>query len=83
MIYSATVVSDEASAIGQRISDLRRERGWSREKLAAEANVSLPTVRRVECGRYPRVDHLIALADCLRVTLDYLVGRDTRPGGLG
>jgi transcriptional regulator with XRE-family HTH domain len=63
---------------GERILALRRERGWSPEKLAAEANVSLPTVRRVERGLYPRVEHLIALADSLDVTLDYLVGRGLR-----
>ena len=53
----------------------RRVRGWSRERLAAEAGVSLATVTRLENGRYPRVEHLIALADVLDVSIDQLVGR--------
>lgn len=65
----------EGVGIGPRILGLRRQRGWSAEKLAAEADVSLPTIRRVERGLYPRVEHLIALADCLGVTVDYLLGR--------
>jgi transcriptional regulator with XRE-family HTH domain len=65
----------DGAGIGPRVLGLRRQRGWSAEKLAAEADVSLPTIRRVEQGHYPRVEHLIALADCLGVTVDYLVGR--------
>lgn len=63
------------AGIGPKVLGLRRQRGWSAEKLAAEADVSLPTIRRVERGHFPRVEHLIALADCLGVTTDYLVGR--------
>ena len=63
------------SAIGTRALGLRQKRGWSREKLAAEAGVSLATVRRLERGNYPQVEHLIAIADCLDVSLDDLIGR--------
>jgi len=46
--------------------------------VASAANVSMMTVVRMEQGRYPRVENLIAIADCLGVTLDDLVGRPAR-----
>lgn len=59
---------------------LRRIRGWSRERLAAEAGVSLATVWRLENGRYPRVEHLVAVADALEVSVDQLLGRSFSGG---
>lgn len=59
---------------------LRHARRWSRERLAAEAGVSLATVWRVENGHYPRVEHLIALADALGVSVDQLLGRAAAVG---
>jgi transcriptional regulator with XRE-family HTH domain len=63
-------MADESEALR-----IRQRRGWSRERLAAEANVSLSTVWRLEHGRYPRVEHLVALADALDVSVDQLLGR--------
>ena len=54
---------------------LRQRRGWSRERLAAEASVSLSTIWRAEHGQYPRVEHLIALAEALGVSTDEVLGR--------
>jgi transcriptional regulator with XRE-family HTH domain len=53
----------------------REKRGWSREKLAAEAGISFQTVYRLEHGRLPRVEHLVRIADALAVSLDELIGR--------
>ena len=53
-------------------------RGPSREELAAAASVSLSTVWRFESGAYPRVEHLIALADALEVDLDTFVDHPVR-----
>jgi transcriptional regulator with XRE-family HTH domain len=61
---------------------LREQRGWSRERLAAEAELSLATIQRLEAGHYPRVEHLVRVADALKVGVDQLLGRDgpTRAG---
>ncbi|TWS22764.1 helix-turn-helix transcriptional regulator, partial [Tsukamurella conjunctivitidis] len=39
-----------AQGIGKDIRDARNELGWSQNKLAAEAEVSRPTIARVETG---------------------------------
>jgi transcriptional regulator with XRE-family HTH domain len=58
---------------------LREQRGWSRERLAAEADLSLATIQRLEAGRYPRVEHLLRVADALGVGVDQLLGRSGPP----
>ena len=35
---------------GEKIGELRQERGFSRQELAEEAGVSVSTLRRVEAG---------------------------------
>jgi len=62
----------------QALRSLRLARGWTRERLAAEAGVSLATIWRMEHGQFPRVQHLVAVADALGVSTDALLGR---PGG--
>ncbi len=62
--------------------ELREARGWSREKLAGEARVSLSTVVRVENEDHvPQGRKLVAIADALEVSLDDLFGRSDRMGG--
>lgn len=58
---------------------LRELRGWSREKLAAEAELSLATIQRLEAGHFPRVEHLLRVADALGVSVDELLGRAGSP----
>lgn len=60
---------------GPALGALRAARGWTRERVAAEAGVSLATIWRMEHGHYPRVQHLIAIADALGVSTDALLGR--------
>lgn len=64
-----------AEPAGSPVGVLRALRGWSRERLAAEAGVSLSTVWRTERGQYPRVEHLIAIAEALGVSTDAVLGR--------
>jgi len=55
------------------ISRTRRARGWSREKVAAEAGVALNTIRNIELGPHmPTVEHLRAVATVLDLSLDEL-----------
>lgn len=52
-----------------RIKSLRKDRGWTPEKLAEEAGVSVRTVRDIEAGRVdlPRVGTLFSIAEVLDV----------------
>ena len=52
----------------ERIKELRVQRGFSRERLAADLDMSYLTVQRFEQGlSYPRVNTLIEIAHCLKV----------------
>ena len=41
----------ESSGLGEKIKELRRDKGWTQEKLACNLGVSLSTVQRWEEGR--------------------------------
>jgi transcriptional regulator with XRE-family HTH domain len=66
--------------IADRISRLRRSRGWKQKELAAKIGSSLFQVSKMERGRYvPRASTLVRLADALEVTVDFLLtGRRPR-----
>lgn len=49
---------------------LRRAKGWSRERLAGEAGLSLNTIERIERqGRTPQVTTAVKIARALGVTI--------------
>lgn len=70
--------------LGQRIALLRRQAGMSQAELAARMGVSASAVGMYEQGRRePSVEGLVALADILQVSTDYLLtGKITDPGQL-
>lgn len=60
--------------IGDRIRELRTERGLSQERLAEAATVSRYSVYRAENATHATsIDHLIQIADALGVDLAALV----------
>ena len=60
-----------------RISVLRKQRGWHRTVIAAEFNIGERTVQRWEAGETPVPSTVIpALAALLDVTPEYLMGWD-------
>lgn len=60
--------------IAQRLADMRREKGYSQEVLAAKLGLSRQAVSKWERGEsQPDTSNLIALADLYGVTLDELV----------
>ena len=68
-----------AMALGERIREVRKERGWSQADLGKRIGTDSQYVSRYETGRItPSVDALIRLADVLEVSTDYLV-RDGAP----
>jgi len=61
----------------KNLKKLRKEKGWSQERLAREANISYHTLIKLEQGniKNPKIETVIKLADALGVSLDELVGR--------
>jgi transcriptional regulator with XRE-family HTH domain len=59
---------------GQRIKALREQKGWSRRRLAREANLSPTSISLYERGlQTPRVSTLKSIADALGVPIHALV----------
>lgn len=61
----------------KNLAKLRREKGWSQEKLAQEAGVSYNTLIKIERNgiENPKIETVIKLADALKISIDQLVGR--------
>jgi transcriptional regulator with XRE-family HTH domain len=61
-------------AFGTHLRELRKQRGLSQQALADEADISWPTVQRVEAGtQSPTLDVLGALARALQLPLALLM----------
>lgn len=62
---------------GDRLLELRQEKGVGQAELARQIDVSNGTISLWENKlREPTLSNLLALADFFEVTLDYLVGRE-------
>jgi len=59
----------------KNLAKLRKQKGWSQEKLAVESGVSYNTIIKLERGRIrnPKIETVIKLAKALRVSIDKLV----------
>ncbi|MGE5483047.1 MAG: helix-turn-helix transcriptional regulator [Bacteroidota bacterium] len=67
-------------ALGQRVRDLRKERGWSQEELAQKVGLTRQQVYRIESGETgTRFGTLERLAAVLGVPLSTLVSEDGVP----
>jgi transcriptional regulator with XRE-family HTH domain len=56
---------------------LRKQKGWSQEKLAVESGISYNTIIKIERDRIknPKIETVIKLADALGISIDGLLGR--------
>ena len=64
------------SKLGERLKELREEKGLLGKDLAKAFNVESATITNWEKGnRCPKDDTLIKLADFFDCSLDYLLGR--------
>lgn len=56
---------------------LRKQKGWTQEKLAVESGISYNTIIKIERGgiENPKIETVIKLADALGISIDKLVGR--------
>lgn len=67
-------------SLGDRISRLRRERGWSQEELAQQLGVSRQSVSKWESGQsVPDLDKILTLSDIFGVSTDYLLKNEATP----
>lgn len=59
---------------GKRIRGLREAKGYTQEKLAEEIGMSQKTITAIEKGKKgTTIDTLVAIADVLEGSLDYIV----------
>jgi len=64
----------ENKRLGQRVKELRLQRGFSQELLSEKTNLNLRTVQRIESGTtIPRGDTLTRLSEALQVSPDELI----------
>lgn len=62
------------------LKELRQERGWSREKVAAAVDVSLTTIANLETGKHePRMGLARDLARLFGVGLDDIAWPESGP----
>ena len=54
--------------MGQRLTQIRKQQGFSQEALAAAAGIGVATVRRIEDGRDGQLGSWIKLLKALRMT---------------
>ncbi len=63
--------------LGKNIYALRKEKGFSQEKLAEKVNVTRQTISNWESGETsPNPEQLILLSGALNKSIDELVGND-------
>ena len=62
----------------KNLSKIRKQKGWSQEKLAVEANISYNTIIKIERGgiKNPKIDTVMKLAGALQIPIDKLVGKN-------
>lgn len=66
--------------MGRRIHELRRQRGWTLQDLARQANLSLSFMGHIERGtRKPSLETIVRLAQIFGVSIDSLLLPDRIP----
>jgi transcriptional regulator with XRE-family HTH domain len=59
----------------EKLTKIRKQKGWSQEKLAQEAGISYNTLIKIERKgiKNPKIETVMKLAKALKVTIDELV----------
>lgn len=61
------------SALGDRVRQLRKERGWTQTQLAKRAKVPQSSVSTMETGNQKGSPHIVQIAIALEVSVYWLV----------
>lgn len=65
---------------GNRIAELREQKGWTQEQLATYIGITRAALSHYEKNRRePDYETLTQLANLFQVSVDYLIGRTDRP----
>jgi len=68
-------------SLGNNIKKARERAGFTQDQLAEQIGVSRTAIARYEAGEIePRLKNLIAIAECLNVSTDHLLGIETDEG---
>jgi transcriptional regulator with XRE-family HTH domain len=64
--------------LAKRVKELRKQRGWTQQKLAEKAGLAFNTITKIEqsLAEHPNLKTLLKLADAFGISLDELVGRN-------
>ena len=63
--------------LADKLFELRKEKGWSQEKLAEQINVSRQSISKWESGQaLPELEKIVELSKIFQVTTDYLLLED-------
>lgn len=75
-----TVDTDEIKkALGRRVKDLRKLRGWTQKDLAGRLDVRFSLLNKYESGIHvPPVAKLVELAEIFDTSVDYLLTGDEK-----
>ena len=63
--------------LGQRVKELRLERGWTQQELADKLETSNMNIANIESGRVKNPRNLSELAEILKSTPNYLLGGES------
>ena len=62
-------------ALGQRVKQLRKDKGWTQKELANKIETSYAQLNKYENGlNRPPLNRLILLAEVLNTSINYLIG---------
>ena len=63
--------------LSKQLKELRKNKGWSQQKLAEKTGLSFNAITKIEQGlaKHPTLKTLLKLSDAFGVSLDELVGR--------
>ena len=67
--------------LGERIADLREQRGWTKADLAQQVDVDASTIGRIESGETKKIgnDLILRLAKIFGVSSDFILGLSDEP----
>ena len=69
--------------LGEKIVQLRKQRGWSQEELASQLGISRQSVSKWESGAsIPDLDKIIKMSSLFGVTTDYLLKEEIEEDNL-
>ena len=72
------VKNDVLLDIGKRLAQVRKERGYTQDKLGELTGLSEKTISAAENGHKAlRPENIIKICDCLSITADYLLYGDS------